>query len=201
MEIQNNLTNKLNQFNENCDLGNLNLNKYYSGRTKFQLENFVQNEHDTPERKCLQLMMELKSLRDGYIIDSLEMEKLKLQIEELLSTGKAIDKIEAMKKQYNLGVMNETMNYRKREAKNISDLLKKLPKIYTYEEIEIAEKNYWEKRLTRQCGEEMVSRALGINPGNLRSLIQGNYDLGVKFLEFENMLIDNFKNARVMEIQ
>lgn len=201
MEIQNYLIDKCNEFNKDYDLGNLNLNFCYSGRTKFQLEYFVQNEHDTPERKFLQLIMELKSLRDGFIIDSLEMEKIKLQIERLLSTGDAIDKIEATKKQYTLGTMNEAMEYRKREIKTISDLLKKLPKIYSYEEIEAAEKIYWEKRLTRQCAEEMASRALGINPGNLRSLIQADYTLGSKFSDFQKMLMDNFKNAQVMEIQ
>lgn len=201
MELQNYLQKISNEFNKDYDLGDLNLNFCYSGRTKFQLEHFVQNEHDTPERKFLQLIMELKSLRDGFIIDSLEIEKIKLQIEKLLSTNDPIDKIEAIKKQYTLGTMNEAMEYRKREIKTISDLLKKLPKIYSYEEIEAAEKIYWEKRLTRQCAEEMASRALGINPGNLRSLIQANYSLGSKFLDFENMLIDNFKNAQVMEIQ
>jgi hypothetical protein len=201
MELQNYLTDKFNQLNKDYDLGELNLNSYYAGRTKFQLEHFVQNEHDTPERKFLQLIMELKSLRDGYIIDSLEIEKIKLQIDDLLSTGNKIDKIEALKKQYTLGTMNEAMEYRKREIKNISDLLKKLPKFYTYEEIEASEKNYWERRLTRQCVEEMVSRSTGINPGNIRSIIQSECALGEKFLALENLLINDFKNAQLQQIQ
>jgi len=201
MELQNYFTDKFNEFNKNYDLGNLNLSSYYSGRTKFQLEHFVQNEHDAPERKFLQLIMELRSLRDGYIMDSLEIEKIKLEIDKLLSTNDPIDKIEAMKKQYTLGCMNETMGLRNREVQTISELLKKLPKIYTYEEIEAAEKSYWEKRLTRQCAEEMVSRTTGINPGNIRSLIQADCSLGNKFLELQNMITQDFKTAEVLQLQ
>jgi len=190
----------INQFNTDYNLGSLNLNKYYCGRTKFQLENFVQNEHDTPERKFLQLIMELKSLRDGYIIDSLEMEKLKLQIEKLLSTGDPIDKVEAMKKQYTLATMHESMEYRNREAGNICDLLKKLPKNYTYEEIENAEKGYWERRLTRQCIEDMASRTTGVNPGNIRAIIQSNCKVGEKFLELQNLLLEDFKEAEIKRL-
>lgn len=198
MEIQKYFDDKLDEFNKNYNLGNLNLNTYYSGRTKFQLEHFVQNEHDTPQRKCLQLIMELKSLRDGYIIDTLEMEKIKIEINELLSTGKPIDKIEAMKKQYVLGTMNETMEYRQREIHTIADLLKKLPKIYTYQEIEEAEQIYWEKRLTRQCMEDLVSRMTGINQGNIRSAIQANYNIGRKLLEMEYAMIGNLKDAQLL---
>lgn len=201
MELQNYFTDKFNEFNKNYDLGNLNLNSYYSGRTKFQLEHFVQNEHDTPERKFLQLIMELKGLRDGYVLDSLEIEKIKLQIEKLLSTNDPIDRIEAIKKQYTLGCMNETMGLRNREIATISELLKKLPKIYSYEEIEAAEKGYWEKRLTRQCAEEMVSRTTGINPGNTRSLIQADCALGKKFLDLQNMIIEDFRKAQVLQIE
>lgn len=201
MELQNYLTDKLKDFNKNYDLGNLDLSSYYSGRTKFQLEHFVQNEHDAPERKFLQLIMELKSLRDGYIIDSLEMEKIKLQIEKLLSTKDPIDKIDAIKKQYTLATMRENMNYRNKEIQTISELFKKLPKIYSLEEIEAAEKSYWEKRLTRQCAEEMVSRSTGINPGNLRSLILADCALGNKFLELQNMIMQDFKTAQVLQIE
>ena len=201
MEIQDYFIDKHQQFNKDYDLGDLNLSSYYSGRTKFQLEHFVQNEHDCPERKFLQLMMELKSLRDGFILDSLEIEKTKLQIEQLSSTQNPIDKIEALKKQYSLGLLNESMTLRKREVKDICELLKKLPKIYTYEEIQAAEKTYWEKRLTRQCAEEMVSRTTGINPGNIRSLIQSDCALGNKFLELQNMIIQDFKTAQVLQLQ
>lgn len=201
MNLQNSLIELNNNFNDYCNLGNLNLNKYYAGRTKFQLEHFVQNEHDMPERKFLQLIMELKNIRDGFITDSLEMEKLKIEIQELSSSNKSIDKIEALKKQYALAVMNEGMEFRKREINTICDLMKKLPKIYNYEEIEAAEKIYWEKRLKRQCAEEMAGHAIGVNPGNLRSMILADNELGNKFLEFQNMVMENFEKSKIVQIE
>lgn len=201
MNLQNSLIELDNNFNNCCNLGNFNLNKYYTGRTKFQLEHFVQNEHDMPERKFLQLIMELKAIRDSFIIDSLEMKKIKIEIEELSSSNKPIDKIEALKKQYRLAVMHETMEFRKREINTICDLMKKLPKAYTYEEIEAAEKTYWEKRLKRQCAEEMAGNAIGINPGNLRSMILADNELGNKFLELQNMVMENFEKSKIMQIE
>jgi len=201
MNLQNSLIELNNNFNYYCDLGHLNLNKYYTGRTKFQLEYFVQNEHDTPERKFLQLIMELKSLRDSFIMENLEIEKIKIEINELSLSNNSIDKINILKKQYALATMNENIEFKKREINMICDLIKKLPKIYNYEEIEAAEKTYWEKRLKRQCAEEMAGNAIGINPGNLRSMILADNELGNKFLEFQNMVIENFEKSKIMQIE
>ena len=71
---------KLKEFSDKFDLGKIDFAKYSAGRTSFQLERFVMQEHDLPERKFLQLMMELKAIRDGFIGDCFEMEKLKIEI-------------------------------------------------------------------------------------------------------------------------
>jgi hypothetical protein len=184
------------EFNKKYDLSGINLNKYYSGRTKFQLEHFVQKEHDCPERQFLQLIMELKSLRDGWYIDTLEMKKLEIQIERLLATKDDIDQIEALKKEYTLATLKEAMEHREREIKNIVDALRKLPKAYTYEEIENAESAYWEKRLARQATEDMMSAQTGINPGNIRSIIQANTSLKNSFLQFQQSLLDSMYSSK-----
>ena len=72
------LDNKLKEFSNKFDLGAIDFSKYTAGRTSFQLERFVMQEHDLPERKFLQLMMELKSMRDGFIGDCFDIEKLKI---------------------------------------------------------------------------------------------------------------------------
>lgn len=185
------------EFNNQYDLGCLNLDKYYSGRTNFQLENFVLKEHDCPERQCLQLIMELKSIRDGLFIDSLEIKKLEIQSSRLLATDDEIDKIEAQKKLYMIASMRENMEFRSREIKNIADLLKKLPKVYSYEEIEAAEKGYWDKRLTRQAMEDAMSAATGINQGNIRSIIQADLELKNKFLYIQDGLLNNFRDKTI----
>lgn len=178
--------NKLvNNFSESYDLTNIDFKTHFTGRTFFQIERFVMQEHDLPERRFLQLMMELRSIRDGFIQDSIEIEKIKIQIQRLLSSGDEIDKLEAMKKQYNLEHYESGMAVRQDEVRHISKLLKQLPKIYTKHEIEAAEERYWEKRLTRQAAEEMVSNQTGINSGNIRANIQAKTSLSETLLHLQ----------------
>lgn len=196
----------INNFSESYDLTNIDFSTHYSGRTFFQIERFVMQEHDLPERRFLQLMMELRSIRDGFIQDSIEIEKIKIQIKRLLATGDEIDKLEAMKKQYNLEHYESGMVVRQDEVRHIAKLLKQLPKIYNKQEIEAAEEKYWEKRLTRQAAEEMVSNLTGINTGNIRANIQANTSLSETLLHLqkENLVkacsykqaqqIDNYDN-------
>jgi len=184
------LQTRINEFNDTYGLGSLDLSKYTLGRTSFQLENFVINEHDCPERKFLQILVELKALRDGAIVDYLEQQKIKIQIKRLLATGDEIDALEATKKQYTLGTMQENMTHREREIKVLVNLLKRLPKTYTYDEIDAAEAGYWEKRLTRQMSEDMVSAQTGINQGNIRSIIQSNCSMGNHLFGYQKFLLD-----------
>jgi hypothetical protein len=188
---------KYQDFNNTYGLGSLDLSQYTLGRTRFQLENFVVKEHDCLERKFLQTVTELKSLRDGTIIDYLEQEKIKIEIKRLLATKDEIDFIEATKKQYILGTMQENMKYREREIIILADILKKFPKMYTYEEIESAEAGYWEKRLTRQMSEDMISAQTGINQGNIRSAIQANTSVENYFSGFKQHLLDQFNTQQI----
>jgi len=195
--MDNLLDNKLKEFSSKFDLGAIDFSKYTAGRTSFQLERFVMQEHDLPERKFLQLMMELKSMRDGFIGDCFEIEKLKIEIKRLLSTNDEIDNLEACKKQYILRQCEENMIFREREIKTIVRLINSLPKIYTYDEIEAAESVYWEHRLTRQAFEDMVSAQTGINQGNVRANIQAGTTMAPNFLDLKNKMLTNFINPSI----
>ena len=190
--MDNLLDNKLKEFSSKFDLGAIDFSKYTAGRTSFQLERFVMQEHDLPERKFLQLMMELKSMRDGFIGDCFEIEKLKIEIKRLLATNDEIDNLEACKKQYILRQHEENMIFREREIKTIVRLINTLPKIYTYDEIEAAESVYWERRLTRQAFEDMVSAQTGINQGNVRANIQAATTMAPSLLDFKQKMLTNF---------
>lgn len=192
--MDNLLDNKLKEFSDKFDLGKIDFSKYTAGRTSFQLERFVMQEHDLPERKFLQLMMELKSMRDGFISDCFEIEKLKIQIKRLIATNDEIDNLEACKKQYILRQCEENMIFREREIKTIVRLINALPKIYTYDEIEAAESVYWEHRLTRQAFEDMVSAQTGINQGNVRANIQAGTTMAPSLLDFKQKMLTNFIN-------
>lgn len=192
--MDNLLDNKLKEFSDKFDLGKIDFSKYTAGRTSFQLERFVMQEHDLPERKFLQLMMELKSMRDGFIGDCFEIEKLKIEIKRLLANNDEIDNLEACKKQYMLRQYEENMIFREREIKTIVRLINSLPKIYTYDEIEAAESVYWEHRLTRQAFEDMVSAQTGINQGNVRANIQAATTMAPSLLNFKQKMLTNFIN-------
>ncbi len=191
------LDNKLKEFSNKFDLGAIDFSKYTAGRTSFQLERFVMQEHDLPERKFLQLMMELKSMRDGFIGDCFDIEKLKIEIKRLQLKNDEIDNLEACKKQYILRQHKENMIFREREIKTIVKLINSLPKIYTYDEIEAAESRYWECRLTRQAFEDMASAQTGINQGNIRANIQAGTTMAPNLLDFKQSLLNNFINPQI----
>ena len=191
------LDNKLKEFSNKFDLGAIDFSKYTAGRTSFQLERFVMQEHDLPERKFLQLMMELKSMRDGFIGDCFDIEKLKIEIKRLQLKNDEIDNLEACKKQYILRQHEENMIFREREIKTIVKLINSLPKIYTYDEIEAAESRYWECRLTRQAFEDMASAQTGINQGNIRANIQAGTTMAGNLLDFKQSLLNNFNNPQI----
>jgi len=195
--MDNLLDNKLKEFSNKFDLGAIDFSKYTAGRTSFQLERFVMQEHDLPERKFLQLMMELKSMRDGFIGDVFEMEKMKIEIKRLIAKNDEVDTLEAMKKQYFLKQLEENMIFREREIKTIVRLINSLPKIYTYDEIEAAESRYWECRLTRQAFEDMASAQTGINQGNIRANIQAGTTMAPNLLDFKQSLLNNFINPQI----
>jgi hypothetical protein len=195
--MDNLLDNKLKEFSNKFDLGAIDFSKYTAGRTSFQLERFVMQEHDLPERKFLQLMMELKSMRDGFIGDCFDIEKLKIEIKRLQLKNDEIDNLEACKKQYILRQHEENMIFREREIKTIVKLINSLPKIYTYDEIEAAESRYWECRLTRQAFEDMASAQTGINQGNIRANIQAGTTMAPNLLDFKQSLLNNFINPQI----
>ena len=188
---------KLKEFSDKFDLSKIDFSKYTAGRTSFQLERFVMQEHDLPERKFLQLMMELKSMRDGFIGDVFEIEKMKIEIKRLLAKNDEVDTLEAMKKQYFMRQLEENMIFREREIKTIVQLINGLPKIYTYDEIEAAESRYWECRLTRQAFEDMASAQTGINQGNIRANIQAGTTMAPNLLDFKQNLLNNFINPQI----
>ena len=195
MELQKYFTELDSEFVNRFDISSIKFNQYCTGRTKFQLKYFVENEHDTPQRKFLQLLNELRALRDGYVIDVLEMENIQIKIDELIATGKPADKIEALKEYYKLSGMKEQRKFRNIEIQYIVDLINELPKIYTPEEIEESEQVYWEKRLTRQSMEDMVNRVTGINQGNIRAAISTNGSLGKKLNEISYSMMSGLKDS------
>ena len=79
----------------------------------------------------------------------LGVKKLEIEIARLLETGDELDAIEAEEKQVNLEQTMIVMRGAEREVAVLEDIFNSCQH-YTRDEIEHAQPEYWEKRLTRQ---------------------------------------------------
>ena len=139
-------------------------------RSKFQLENFVLKQHDTSEMQYVQCLTELESLYYTVRSVSLKLKKDEIEIKRLRETGDEIDEIEAQLKELGIEQTRLVGVGTFREIKILLDLLKTFPR-YTREEIEKAQPDYWNKRLTRQYDLQVATKDAGA-AGHLNSLIQ-----------------------------
>lgn len=118
-------------------------------RSAYQLEKFVLGQHDTPEMRYYQCILELQTLYSNLKIANLEAKKKKIEITRLLSTGDAIDAIDAEIKEFSLMETEAVAAGAIRELEALLTFLGTFPK-YTRQQIDEAQPEYWTRRLTRQ---------------------------------------------------
>lgn len=125
-------------------------------RSRFQLIHFVIGQHDTPEMRFYQLCLELQDMGYKLRTAQLSIRKAEVEIARLLETGDEIDAIEAEEKQIGLEQTLIVMRGAERELAVLTDLFDESQK-FTRDEIEHAQPEYWEKRLTRQTNLQIMS--------------------------------------------
>jgi hypothetical protein len=125
-------------------------------RSRYQLVHFVLGQHDTPEMQFYQLMMELQDMGYKLRMARLGVKKLEIEIARLLETGDELDAIEAEEKQVDLEQTLIVMRGAEREIAVLEDIFNHCQH-YTRDEIEHAQPEYWEKRLTRQTNLQIMS--------------------------------------------
>ena len=136
-------------------------------RSRFQLIHFVLGQHDTPEMQFYQLCIELQDMGYKLRIAKLGIRKAEIEIARLLETGDELDAIEAEEKQVGLEQTRIIMGGAEREIAVLTDLFNESQK-FTRDEIEHAQPEYWQKRLTRQTNLQLM--AGGVDAGQLTSL-------------------------------
>ena len=99
-------------------------------RSRYQLINFVIGQHDTPEMRFYQLMLELQDTNYKIGVAEIGLKKAAIEIEDLFNSSEH----------------------------------------YTRDEIEHAQPEYWQKRLTRQTNLQIMSG--GVQWAQLDSLRQ-----------------------------
>ncbi len=155
-------------------------------RSRFQLIHFVIGQHDTPEMRFYQLCLELQDMGLKLRLAELGIRKTEIEIARLLETGDEIDAIDAEEKQVGLEQTQIVMRGAERELAILTDLFDESQK-YTRDEIEHAQPEYWEKRLTRQTNLQIMSGNVGW--AQLDSMRQAGL-LDQAIAEREQMLAD-----------
>ena len=129
-------------------------------RSRYQLEHFVIGQHDTPEMRFYQLCLELQDMGLKLRMAQLGVRKTQVEISRLQATGDELDAIEAEEKQVGLEQTLIVMRGAEREIAILTDLFDE-SQHYTRDEIEHAQPEYWQLRLTRQTNLQLMAGGVG----------------------------------------
>jgi hypothetical protein len=141
-------------------------------RSDFQLENFVVNQHDTPEQQYRQTVMELQELIYAVKKVDLEIKKTLLEIEKLRSTKNAIEEVEAQLKEIDLERASLARSGAIKEIQTLVKIWDSFEHKFTAEDIEAGQVVYWDARLTRQAHLEAIGSNGSVAWGSLDALRQ-----------------------------
>lgn len=125
-------------------------------RSNFQLEKFVVNQHDTEETRYMQTVIELQQLYYTIKTVSLEMKKTEIEISRLRATEDEIDEIDAQIKELGLEQTRLVGIGAFRELDALLVIYNSFEHKFTRDEIEVAQPDYWNKRLNRQATLEAI---------------------------------------------
>lgn len=140
-------------------------------RSKYQLQKFVIEAHDTPEMQYRQILLEAQNLIYNIRMAELDLEKRRIRLSKLKESQDPIRQINAKELELGIAYTELVLEGSKRELKDLEDLFKQYPH-YSPEDIDNNQPEYWRKRLSRQAKTDSISKQNGIAPGNLESILQ-----------------------------
>lgn len=136
-------------------------------RSRFQLERFVLGQHRTPEMQYYQTCIELQDMIYKYQTAQIAVKKQELKIARLRKTGDELDELKAQEQEIGLRQTKLAMIGAERELNHLVDIFNSFEKKYTRAEIEKAQPEYWEARLT----------------GNARAMLMGGTNVNAAHIE------------------
>ena len=139
-------------------------------RSDYQLKHFVVGQHDTPEMRYRQILMEAKDLLFKIKNAELELEINKRKVEKLESSRDEIKHLKAQQIRLGMAMTETILVATKRELDTLVEMSKDY-RHYTPEEIEANQEQYWELRLTRQATTDRMALEQGVSAGNLASMM------------------------------
>ena len=140
-------------------------------RSRFQLERFVLGQHATPEMQYYQTVIELQDMIYKYKLAEIAVKKTEAKIAQLRSTGNEIDELKAQERELGLAQTKFTMLGAERELAHLVDIWNSFDKKYTREEIEAAQPDYWQARLTNNA-KAMLMGGSGVNAAHIEAMEQ-----------------------------
>lgn len=147
------------------------INEIQQSRSRYQLERFVVGQHHSPEMQYYQLCLEANTAMMAIAETELRIKKINAEARELMETGKESDAIEAEIKLLNATGLEGQLLGQRRELAFMEEMFEQFPK-FTREEIESAQQEYWETRLTRVAQLQMLSRQGGVDWAQLEAIYQ-----------------------------
>jgi predicted transcriptional regulator len=140
-------------------------------RSRFQLERFVLGQHATPEMKYYQTVIELQDAIYKYKLAQINVKKSELKIARLRSTKDELDELKAQELELGLAQTQFAMLGAEREMKHLIEIWESFEQKYTRAEIEAAQPNYWEARLSNNA-KAMLMGGAGVNPAHIEAMEQ-----------------------------
>jgi predicted transcriptional regulator len=140
-------------------------------RSRFQLERFVLGQHATPEMQYYQTILELQDMIYKYKLAQIGVKKAESKITKLRSTGDEIDELKAQEKELGMAQTRFTMLGAERELKHLMEIFDSFQHKYTREEIEAAQPDYWQARLTNNA-KAMLMGGSGVNAAHIEAMEQ-----------------------------
>ena len=140
-------------------------------RSRFQLERFVLGQHATPEMQYYQTVIELQDMIYKYKLAQINVKKAETKIAKLRATGDEINELKAQERELGLAQTKFAMIGAEREIAHLIDIWNGFQKKYTREEIESAQPDYWQARLTNNA-KAMLMGGAGVNPAHIEAMEQ-----------------------------
>lgn len=140
-------------------------------RSRFQLERFVLGQHATPEMQYYQVCLELQDMIYKYKLAEINSKKTQIKIDRLRSTGDELDELEAQEVELSQTQTDLAVIGAKRELAHLIDIWDTFQNKYSREQIEAAQPDYWQARLTNNA-KAMLMGGSSVNAAHIEAMEQ-----------------------------
>jgi hypothetical protein len=140
-------------------------------RSNFQIDKFVIGQHSTPEMQYYQVCIELQDAIYKYQLAQINLKKEQILIDRLQATGDEIDSLTAQEKEMGMRQTRLALLGHEREMNHLISLWNDFGTKFSREEIELAQPQYWQARLTDNA-KAMLMGGSPVNAAHIEAMEQ-----------------------------